>query len=569
MDRLAIWPDFRQDWIVYDDGDLVVVDKPEGISCQAADPDRPDDLVTRLRAHLHGAYVGVHQRLDQDTSGLLVYARRKEANASLAAQFEGRTVRKTYVACVTGWPRSREQATLRGAIAPDHGGAMRVVATPTRDAKAAVTGVRVLSRVGDRAMLELELKTGRTHQARVQLAHAGAPVAGDGLYGGAQASRLLLHASGIELSHPLTGRPVRFASAPPPDFRAWLEDGEASDTVYDGDDAIAARLARAVGRRWALGRSEPGPCATTAFRLVNEEGDGLPRLAVDAYGEWVVVQLYGDDGPWALPVRRERVLDRVHALGFRGVYLKVRPKAASASSGESREHRLASAPPHPVRGEPAPEELIVLEEGVPLRVRLGDGFSTGLFADQRLNRQRVRAAASGQAVANLFAYTCAFTVVAALGGARRTVSVDASPGALERGRANLEAAGVGLGSEHHLVASDVFTWLDRARRRGERFGLVVLDPPSFSTTKRGAFVADSDYVRLAASVFEILERGGRVLACTNHRGVTRRRFRRMLHDAARAAKRDVSQMKDLPAPQDFPTPAGGEPHTKSVWVSCA
>ena len=568
MDRLAIWPDFRREWILHEDVDLVVVDKPEGISCQAADPEHPDDLVTRLRAHLGGAYVGVHQRLDQDTSGVLVYARRKEANGSLAAQFEGRTVRKTYVACVTGWPRSRDRATLRGALQKGHGGAMRVVASGARDAKTAVTEVRVLSRVGERAMLELELRTGRTHQARVQLAHEGAPVAGDVLYGGAEAPRLLLHASEIELSHPQTGRRVRFASPLPPDFRSWLADSGTGEGIYDDDGAMAARLQRAVGRRWALGRSDPGPRATTAFRLVNEDGDGLPRLAVDAYGEWVVVQLYGEDGPWSLPARRERVLDRVHALGFRGVYLKVRPKAASASSAESREQRLAAVPFVPVRGEAAPEDLEVLEEGVRLRVRLGEGLSTGLYADQRLNRQRVRTAAAGQSVANLFAYTCAFTVVAALGGAVRSVSVDASPAALERGRANLELAGVRLGSEHHLVTSDVFLWLDRAKRRGERFGLVVLDPPSFSTTKRGTFVAESDYVRLAASVFEILEPRGRVLACTNHRGVTRRRFRRMLFDAARAAKRDVSQIKDLPPAPDFPTPAGREPHIKSVWVSC-
>ena len=84
MDRRALWPDFRAGWILHDDGDLIVVDKPAGVSSQAADPERPDDAVTRLRAHLGGAYLGVHQRLDRDTSGILVFARRKEANASLA-----------------------------------------------------------------------------------------------------------------------------------------------------------------------------------------------------------------------------------------------------------------------------------------------------------------------------------------------------------------------------------------------------------------------------------------------------------------------------------------------------
>src|SRR6202035_2630441 len=122
MDRRGVWPDFSDAWLVHDDGDILVVDKPAGVSSQAADAERPDDVVTRLKAHLGGAYLGVHQRLDRDTSGVLVFARRKEANAGLAAQFEGRSVKKTYVACVDGWPRGRDRITLRDSLAQDKDG---------------------------------------------------------------------------------------------------------------------------------------------------------------------------------------------------------------------------------------------------------------------------------------------------------------------------------------------------------------------------------------------------------------------------------------------------------------
>jgi 23S rRNA (cytosine1962-C5)-methyltransferase len=569
MNRLDIWPDVRAGWIVHDDADLLVIDKPEGVSSQSADLDRPDDAVMRLRAHFGGAYLGVHQRLDQDTSGLLVFARRREANASLARQFEGRAVRKTYIACVTGWPRGRERATLRDAIEAGEGKAMRVSRRPGSDAKVAVTDVRVLARRADRTMLELELKTGRTHQARVQLAHAGSPIAGDALYGGAMAPRLLLHASGIELAHPANDSLVRFASPAPADFDVWLSRGDMGDAVYDDDAALVRALARAVEKRWGLGRCDSGPRATTAFRLVHEEGDGLPRLAIDVYDRWLAVQLYGEDGPWAVAARRERLLDHVHALGFAGVYLKVRPKQASALTGEPAGRHEEMAPPHPVRGSAAPRDVSILEEGVPLFVRLGEGLSTGLFLDQRNNRRRVRAESSGKTVANLFAYTCAFTAAAALGGARRTVSVDVSAGALERGRQNLAGAGVREGAEHAFVADDVFSWLERTARRGERFDLLVLDPPSYSTTKRGRFVAEDDYARLAASALGLLGPGGRLLACTNHRGISRSRFRRMLFDAARVARRDVTQVKDLPDPPDYPAPPGREGYTKSLWVTCA
>lgn len=569
MNRRGIWPDWRDAWIVHDDADILVVDKPEGVPSQSADPERPDDVVTRLRSHLGGVYLGVHQRLDQDTSGLLVFARRREANASLAAQFEGRRVRKKYVACVTGWPRARDQAMLLDPIERGEGKAMRIAKRRGASSKMASTRVTVLARTGDRALVELELETGRTHQARVQLAHAMAPIAGDALYGGALAPRLMLHASGLDLEHPSSHQRVLFTSPAPPEFDAWLARGDPGEGIYDDNPALARALDRAAGRRWWLGRSDSDLKCTTAFRLVNEEGDGLPRLAIDAYGSWLVAQLYGDDGPWADMGRRDRLLDQVHALGFDGVYLKVRPKQGNVLTRTADGHSDDVARSRLARGVPAPPELSILEAGVPLLVRLDDGLSTGLFLDQRNNRQRVRDASAGKTMANLFAYTCAFTVAAALGGARRTVSVDASASALGRGRANLVHAGVPEGGDHTFVADDAISWLDRALRHGERFDLIVLDPPSYSTTKRGRFVAADDYVSVAASALAVLVPGGRLLSCTNHRGISLSRFRRILFDAGRAAKRELAQVKDLPPASDFPVPPGGETHAKSAWVTCA
>ncbi len=561
--RRAVWPDFRDAWVLSDDGHLLAVDKPAFVSSQAADADRPDDLVTRLRAHLHGAYLGVHQRLDRDTSGVLVYARRKEDNARLAAQFEGRKVKKTYLACVAGWPRGKAHATLRDSLVQDRGGTMRVARGRAPGAKLAVTHVKVRAQKADRALLELDLETGRTHQARVQLAHAGSPIAGDALYGGPAASRLMLHAAAIALQHPATGRPVRFEAPVPPELAAWVEHGDPGVAIYDDGPALARALDRALERRWGLGRSE-GERATTAFRLVNEEGDGLPRLAVDVYDEWLVAQLYGDDGPWADPARRDRVLDALHSLGFAGVYLKVRPKQANVLVDTRRDDL---APAQAVGGTSAPAELEVREEGMPLLVRLGDGLSTGVFLDQRANRRRVREMAAGKTLANLFAYTCGFTVAAAVGGAKRTVSVDASAAALERGRANLAHAGLLGRGEHVFAAADAMSWLARAARKGESFDLLVLDPPSYSTTRKGRFVADRDYVELAAAAMAVVAPGGTLVACTNHRGIPPDRFRRILFDAARAAKRDVTRMRDMPEPPDFPVAAGGLGHNKTALVS--
>ncbi|WP_437314767.1 class I SAM-dependent methyltransferase [Sorangium sp. So ce385] len=621
-----LFPDFHPEWILAEDADLIVVDKPAGLSTHAPEADRIDDVVTRLRAFLRGrgdaeAYLGIHQRLDRDTSGVLLFTRRREANAAVARQFEGRTVQKTYVAAVSGFGDRAPRGTLRHRLVPAPGGAMRAIAEagPGREDRGAgredrgarredrgarredrgarredrgarredrgarredrgarredrgaggqeraaggalaITRYRLLERRGDRALLELRPETGRTHQLRVQLAAIGLPIVGDPLYGGAEAPRLLLHAAELRLDHPATGAAAAFRSQLPAAFEAWLADAPA-DPYAGGVAAVERAMREAAERRYAVARSGD----TTAFRLVHGAGDGLPSLSVDLYGEHLVVALFGagEGEPGAPP--RDVVLDAAHRLGARGVYLKVRPKHASVIVDARREE---FAPRHAVRGESAPEELTIFEHGLPFKVRLGDGLSTGIFLDQRENRRRVRELARDARVLNLFAYTGAFTVAAVAGGARESVTVDVSRGAVAWARENLDAIGADAAA-HVVVEADVFPWLKAAAQAERRFDLIVLDPPSFATTKKSRFSAASDFGALAALAFRLLAPGGRLLACTNHRGIARAKFRRHLHEAAREAGCDVVQMKDLPDPVDFPSEPGMEPHLKSVLAT--
>lgn len=586
MDRARLWPDFRQEHVLYEDEDLIAVHKPAGVPSQAAQPDRPDDLVLRVRSFLAAregketVYLGVHQRLDRDTSGVVLFTKRPEVNAAIAAQLEKRQLKKRYVAGVVGWPKGKREARLDDDLVKGEGGRMEVVPRRAyvRDARrgprpAAQQGQRAVTQVvlrghrGERALLDLVLETGRTHQARVQLAHAGAPIAGDVLYRGSAAPRLMLHAIAIELEHPSTKRRlvVRDDLARE-EMDAWLDRGDVGYAIYDDRRALDRALALAVERRWGLGRSadrDPAERRTTAFRLVNEEGDALPGLAVDVYGEHIVAQIYVSE-EWEVPGRRDRLLDALDALGFDGVYLKLRPKQANVLVDTRREDL---APRAPVRGTAAPDEIVVHEEGVPFGIRLGDGLSTGIFLDQRLNRRAVRETARGAAVANLFAYTCAFSVVAAVGGARRTVSVDAALAALERGRAGFRLAGLELGREHSFVGEDAFTWLAKAAKKEERFDLVIVDPPSYSSTKKRRFVAESDYDELVALAAAVVAPGGRILACCNHRGMARQKLRRLVHEGARAAGREVVQLKDLPDAPDFPGAGGRDPHMKSLLLT--
>lgn len=570
-----IFPDLEPAAIVYRSADVVVVDKPAGVPTQAPSPEEPEDLVTRLRRALAREargpdagspepYLGVHQRLDRDTSGLVLFTLRREANGPVAAAFEGRHVKKTYLACVEGRLGSR---TLRDCLDKGAEGRMEVVRATRGEArgKLAITHVEERGRRGARAQVALSLETGRTHQARVQLAHAGAPIAGDRLYGGPRAPRLLLHAARLELPPDLFGPGGRtvFEAKAPPTFARWLERGDLGKAIFDDEAALREALVTAREARFSLGRAAD----TTCFRLVNEGGDALPYLAVDVYDAFAVVQLYDDgEGLWEDRARVDRVLDAVKNLGFSGVYLKYRPRQANTLVDTRREDL---APRAPVRGEPAPDELVVLEDGVPYGVSLGDGLSTGLFLDQRRNRRLLRLTAGGARVLNLFAYTCGFSVAAAVGGARQTVSVDAAAVALTRGRANLERAGHADASAHLVLAEDAFAYLARAAKAGERFDVVVLDPPSYSTSKKRRFVAEQHYGELAAEALRVLGPGGRLLASTNHRGTSRAKLRRVLFAAAEAVALPVAQLKDLAPGSDFPSAPGEEPYMKAMLLTVA
>lgn len=559
-----LFPLFRGSWVLHDDGDVIVIDKPCGLPTHETEPGDRDHVVHRLAAWLRARgerdYLGIHQRLDKETSGCLLFARNPDRNRALAAEIEGRRAEKEYLAAVVlprGAPR---RGTLRAFLIKEKGGAAGVYTTKPRrpGAQEAITHYRVVERDGDRALLEVVPETGRMHQIRAQLAHAGFPVAGDTLYGGPPAPRLLLHASRLALAHPRGKGRIDVSSTPPEIFRRWLR----GDAALPGSAAeIEARLRLAAERRTGLHleTTAEGERATTAFRLSNGAGDDLPGVEVDLYGRHLVVSLVSPEAEQ----QREAVLDAAAALGADGVYLKVRPRHASVLTPEEREART---PRQAVRGASAPDEILVRERGLDFFVRLGDGLQTGLFLDQRDNRERVQRLAGGLSFLNLFAYTGAFTVAAVAGGAARSTTVDVAASVLARARKNLDHRGAD--AERHVVIDvDALVYLKGAIKRGERYDLVVLDPPSFATTKSSTFSAKDDLGKVIALALGVTAAGGRLLVSTNHRGIPRGKLRRVIHEAAREAGRELWQVKDLPGTVDFPPEPGGEPAMKSALVT--
>ncbi len=444
-------------------------------------------------------------------------------------------------------------------------------------------------------LLELIPETGRPHQIRVHLAHIGCPVVGDALYGPRDqpAPRLCLHAYQLTLPHPATGEAVTFTAPLPEMLRGG--GGALGDRPQQGEslrgpqsgpkqslphdataaifatkgaphirdaaaapDAVRALLRLAVERRSPLA-ADPD---TTLYRLVNAAADGLPGLTVDRYGDALVASIYDDDAIPPSPVPGPLMALLAETIGARSVYVKYRPKQASRIP---EEQLLELAPSRPAYG-PDLGEFTAREEGLSYLIRPGAGLSTGLFPDMREGRARVRAWAGGRRVLNCFAYTCGFGVAAMAGRAQRVLNLDLSRPVLEWGQANYRANGFEP-DPHDFVYGDVFDWLARLAKRGDRFDLVILDPPGFSSTKSRRFSAERDYGELATLAARVTASDGHLLACCNVAELPWRTFRdRVLAGTAAAGRTArVAGVYHEPA-VDFPAPMGDQPYLKMVLL---
>jgi 23S rRNA pseudouridine1911/1915/1917 synthase len=229
-------PDIPVD-VVYEDDDLLIVDKPSGLVVHPSPGHSADTLVNALLARAGGAEYGgiagvtrpgIVHRLDRDTSGLLMVAKHDASQASLMGQLKARRIKKTYLALVQG-SVSAAAGRIEAPIGRDPKHRTRMGVVP--DGRPSVTGYRVKERFAGWTFLELDLVTGRTHQIRVHLDAIGHPVAGDPVYGGATArrgpdglTRLFLHAWRLELTSPSDGHLIRATAPLPEDLEAVLED---------------------------------------------------------------------------------------------------------------------------------------------------------------------------------------------------------------------------------------------------------------------------------------------------------------------------------------------------------
>lgn len=305
----------------------------------------------------------------------------------------------------------------------------------------------------------------------------------------------------------------------------------------------------------ALEHRAPVLLDTDAWRWLDADVEPY-GVTIERYGDFAVVNAYSSQGA----ASSERWASALDAAGVVGVYYKHRVR-----DDLRKVARDSVAPKAPLAGATAPSPLVVHEHGLRFVVRLDDGFSTGLFLDQRDNRQRIRSLAANKRVLNLFCYTGSFSVAAGAGGAAQVTSVDLSGAVLRRVDENLQQNQLPK-PQHRLLRADCVAWVTRAVRRGDSYDVVILDPPSFGSDGSKTWAVARDYFRLVTDALALVAPGGTILCVTNHRGTSSEGFRQGLFDAAAAANRTVTDLMLPPPPLDCSSNTGSQGATKSAMV---
>jgi 23S rRNA (cytosine1962-C5)-methyltransferase len=521
--------------VIFEDEHLLVVAKPAGWNTHAPSPYAGEGTYDWLK-HLKPRWssLAILHRLDKETSGVLVFGKTPLANKSLTEQFTERRVRKKYL-LLTDRDVLPKEFTVKTSLVrlgeKYASGASGEIAetkfTPISDSKFGNSRLKMMS---------AEPLTGRTHQIRVHAAENGFPILGDALYGGTASSRVFLHAREIAFTHPATNKTVKFSVAPD----------------FDQEPRLALRSA-------VIDSDE-----TNAFRIIHGASDGWPGWFVERLGDFLLSQ---SESP--LSERQNEELSRLAKIfSSRGAYHKI-------LSRQVRRSTMAEASPQLVFGEAAPERFEILENGVRYEMSFSEGYSVGLFLDQRDNRRRFltghiaadfsQLSTNDYQLLNCFAYTCGFSVAAAKAAAR-TTSLDLSKKYLEWGKRNFALNGLDPAA-HDFIYGDTFDWLRRLAKKGRAFDAVVLDPPTFSQSKEhGTFRAEKDYGKLVTAVLPLVKSGGILFASTNAADWPPENFLADVDAAVCGAQRKILQRHYIPQPPDFPISRAEPAYLKTVWL---
>lgn len=276
---------------------------------------------------------------------------------------------------------------------------------------------------------------------------------------------------------------------------------------------------------------------TTAYRLFNGEGDGLGGITIDRYDAYAVFSWYNQ----TLYRKQEQLIAAFSRVfpEIKGIYEKIR-----FDDPELPESRF-------VTGEKAPEPLTIQENFVRYSTYLDEGLMTGIFLDQKEVRGKlVDGLATGKKVLNMFSYTGAFSVAAAMGGAIHTTSVDLAKRSLAKTQEQFAANGIDPATQA-IHVMDVFSYFKYARKKELTFDLIVLDPPSFARNKKKVFNVSKNYGELVEDSLTILEDDGILIASTNAANLSAKKFKQMIEKVLNEKAAGYQLIDSYRLPADF------------------
>lgn len=313
----------------------------------------------------------------------------------------------------------------------------------------------------------------------------------------------------------------------------WVLTQNKSDSI--DTDFFVKKIKTAVAYREEFYKDE----STTAFRVLNGEGDGLGGLTIDYFDGFYMLTWYSL-GIYEL---KDMILEALkQSVEYKGIYQKKRFDGKGKYLDDNKDFLF---------GKEANAPIIVKENGVNFAIYLDDGAMVGVFLDQRDVRAAIRDKyAKGKTVLNTFSYTGAFSVFAAVGGAKKTTSVDLAKRSLPKTQEQFNVNAIDV-KKQDIIVEDVFNYFKYAVRKKLLFDMVVVDPPSFARSKKHTFSASKDYVNLLKEVIQITNTNGIIVASTNSANFSMMTFRDFISKAFRELKGKFKVEESFTLPKDF------------------
>ncbi len=470
--------------VLFQDEDILAIDKPYGINSHTNDSKVgqadfiQDGLIETFERQL-GIKLHIVHRLDQTTTGVIIFAKSAEAAKKYSDFFFQRLVKKTYW-FITDKKPNQDQFTIN-----------KIIVHKGKDL-AAETKMQLLLKSAHFQLWQANPLTGRNHQIRIHAAAAGIPLLGDELYDGSTFPFLCLHNHGIEFPNG-----IHIEAEPPVYFQnlELLRNQLLAKALFEKDRR--ERLFRAADK-------------DQCYRLVHSKNDFKELgFTMDQFGKILVLSCYHEK--WT--ANENQIFTKFSEIVKKPIIVRLMHNRGKDPLHQSQ---FVIDPENKTQASDMALDTswVAKENQISYQIRSDSGQSFGLFLDQRLQRQWVLNNSEDKSVLNLFSYTCGFSVAAALGKASQVISVDTSKSVLNWGKKNFEVNGL-VPENYKFLNRDSLEFLDQCLNKKVKFDLIICDPPSFSRGEKGVFKIENSLEILIEKCLMALSDHGDLLLSTN------------------------------------------------------